>query len=82
MINKMKLQVAERIIYVMQQNKLTQVDVAAICNINQPRVSNLVYYKLEKFSLEMLLSIFSGICFHTTSKPLMIRFSIEEGEAA
>jgi predicted XRE-type DNA-binding protein len=40
---------------IVERRKLTQVEVAAALGINQPKVSALLHYKLEGFSVERLM---------------------------
>jgi predicted XRE-type DNA-binding protein len=43
------------IIHVVERRGLTQAEVAAALEINQPKVSALLHYKLEGFSVERLM---------------------------
>lgn len=38
-----------------ERNRLTQAEVAATLGVNQPKVSALIHYKLEGFSVERLM---------------------------
>jgi predicted XRE-type DNA-binding protein len=40
---------------IVERQRLTQTEVAAALNINQPKVSALLHYKLEGFSVERLM---------------------------
>jgi predicted XRE-type DNA-binding protein len=41
---------------VVERSRLTQAEVAAILGVNQPKVSALLHYKLEGFSVERMMN--------------------------
>src|ERR1700683_2884908 len=50
-----KARLGATIIRVVERRRLTQAEVAAALEINQPKVSALLHYKLDGFSVERLL---------------------------
>lgn len=50
-----KLKLGATICNIVQRRRLSQADVAASLGINQPKVSALLHYKLEGFSVERLM---------------------------
>ena len=56
-----KLQLAVAINEVLQRRGLTQAKVAAELGVNQPKVSALLNYRLEGFSVERLLAFLTAL---------------------
>jgi predicted XRE-type DNA-binding protein len=50
-----KARLGAAICRIVERRKLTQIEAAAALGINQPKVSALLHYKLEGFSLERLM---------------------------
>src|ERR1039458_7402567 len=50
-----KVRLGAAICRIVERRKLTQIEVAAALGINQPKVSALLHYKLEGFSVERLM---------------------------
>ncbi len=50
-----KLKLGATICNVVKQRRLSQTDVARLLGINQPKVSALLHFKLEGFSVERLI---------------------------
>lgn len=50
-----KLKLGAAICNIVKQRRLSQADVAASLEVNQPKVSALLHYKLEGFSVERLI---------------------------
>src|ERR1039458_1574979 len=50
-----KVRLGAAICRIVERQRLTQVEVAAALGINQPKVSALLHYKLEGFSVERLM---------------------------
>jgi predicted XRE-type DNA-binding protein len=50
-----KVRLSATICRVVRRKRLTQAEVAAALEINQPKVSALLHYKLEGFSVERLM---------------------------
>lgn len=57
----LKLQLAIEVNRVLQQRGLTQADVAQRLGILQPHVSELVHYRLERYSVERLLQFLAQL---------------------
>ena len=56
-----KVRLGAAICRIVERRKLTQVEVAAALGINQPKVSALVHYKLEGFSVERLMRFLTAL---------------------
>ena len=54
---KLKEEAAAAIAQWMRSEKLTQMDASEILEVSRPRVSDLVNFKLTRFSLDMLVSM-------------------------
>ena len=54
---KLKEEAAAAIAHWMRSEKLTQMDASEILEVSRPRVSDLVNFKLTRFSLDMLVSM-------------------------
>jgi len=49
-------------------NELTQTEAAEIFDVNQPRVSDLVNGKIDKFTIDMLITMLSSAGIHVDVK--------------
>ena len=56
-----KVRLGAAICRIVERRKLTQVEVAAALGINQPKVSALLHYKLEGFSVERLMRFLTAL---------------------
>ena len=56
-----KVRLGAAICRIVERRKLTQVQVAAALGINQPKVSALLHYKLEGFSVERLMHFLTAL---------------------
>jgi len=56
-----KARLGAAICRIVERRKLTQIEVAACLGINQPKVSALLHYKLEGFSVERLLRFLTAL---------------------
>ena len=56
-----KARLGAAICRIVERRKLTQVEVAAVLGINQPKVSALLHYKLEGFSVERLMRFLTAL---------------------
>jgi predicted XRE-type DNA-binding protein len=56
-----KVRLGAAICRIVERRKLTQVQVASALSINQPKVSALLHYKLEGFSVERLLRFLTAL---------------------
>ena len=56
-----KLRLAYAINRIVEQRRLTQASAAACLHINQPKVSALLHYKLEGFSVERLMTFLTAL---------------------
>ena len=56
-----KVRLGAAICRIVERRKLTQVEVAAALGINQPKVSALLHYKLEGFSVERLMHFLTAL---------------------
>ena len=55
---------------VIQSRRLTQVEAAALFGVSQPRISNLVHGKIERFSIDTLIAMLgrAGVAVHLTTR--------------
>ncbi|MEO5677807.1 MAG: XRE family transcriptional regulator [Usitatibacter sp.] len=58
---RLKKQLMDEISAWMKQRKLTQAAAAEVLKISRPRVSDVVNYKVEKFTLDSLVAMLSSI---------------------
>lgn len=79
-INKIKTSLSEAIATVIKKKKLKQREVQAILDIKQPRVSDLMNCKVDKFSVDSLLEYLNkiGYCMEvevhdSTKNPVSIK---------
>jgi predicted XRE-type DNA-binding protein len=56
-----KLRLAYAISQIVAQRRLTQAAAAALLQVNQPKVSALLHYKLEGFSVERLMIFLTAL---------------------
>lgn len=56
-----KARLAATIIRIVERRRLTQAQVSAVLQINQPKVSALLHYKLEGFSVERLMRFLTAL---------------------
>jgi predicted XRE-type DNA-binding protein len=56
-----KLRLAYAISHIVGQRRLTQASAAGLLRINQPKVSALLRYKLEGFSVERLMTFLTAL---------------------
>lgn len=56
-----KLRLAYAISRIVEQRRLTQATTAGLLHINQPKVSALLRYKLEGFSVERLMTFLTAL---------------------
>ena len=56
-----KLRLAYAINRIVEQRKLTQAAAASALGVNQPKVSALLHYKLEGFSVERLMTFLTAL---------------------
>jgi predicted XRE-type DNA-binding protein len=56
-----KVRLGAAICRIVERRKLTQIEVAAALGINQPKVSALLHYKLEGFSVERLMRFLTAL---------------------
>jgi predicted XRE-type DNA-binding protein len=56
-----KVRLGAAICCIVERRKLTQIEVAAALGINQPKVSALLHYKLEGFSVERLMRFLTAL---------------------
>jgi predicted XRE-type DNA-binding protein len=56
-----KARLGATICRIVERRKLTQSEVAALLDINQPKVSALLHYKLEGFSVERLMRFLTAL---------------------
>ena len=56
-----KARLGAAICRIVERRKLTQIEVAAVLGINQPKVSALLHYKLEGFSVERLMRFLTSL---------------------
>lgn len=56
-----KVRLGAAICRIVERRRLTQAQVAAALDINQPKVSALLHYKLEGFSVERLLRFLTAL---------------------
>ncbi len=56
-----KARLGAAICRIVERRKLTQIEVAAVLGINQPKVSALLHYKLEGFSVERLMRFLTDL---------------------
>jgi predicted XRE-type DNA-binding protein len=56
-----KARLGAAICRIVERRKLTQSEVAALLDINQPKVSALLHYKLEGFSVERLMRFLTAL---------------------
>lgn len=55
-LDRGKYQVCERILLYMKKKKLTQRELARELNTSETRVSEIVHYRIEKFTLDRLVA--------------------------
>lgn len=79
-INDIKVKLSEALTNVIQKKKLKQREVKEILNIKQPRVSDLMRGKVDKFSVDSLLEYLNKIGYHlevevndSTKNPVSMR---------
>jgi predicted XRE-type DNA-binding protein len=80
-LNNIKRKLISSIVNIIKDNKLKQKEIQSILDIKQPRVSDLVNYKIDKFSIDSLLDYLNKIGYkvnlgvHESSKsPISIQF--------
>ena len=56
-----KLRLAHAINQIIEQKNLTQASAAALLKVNQPKVSALLRYKLDGFSVERLMTFLTAL---------------------
>jgi predicted XRE-type DNA-binding protein len=56
-----KLRLAHAINRIVEQRRLTQAAAAAVLGVNQPKVSALLRYKLDGFSVERLMTFLTAL---------------------
>jgi len=56
-----KARLGAAICRIVERRKLSQIEVAAALGINQPKVSALLHYKLEGFSVERLMRFLTAL---------------------
>jgi predicted XRE-type DNA-binding protein len=56
-----KARLGAAICHIVERRALTQAQVAAALHVNQPKVSALLHYKLEGFSVERLMSFLTAL---------------------
>jgi predicted XRE-type DNA-binding protein len=56
-----QLRLARAINQIIEQRRLTQVSAAEILGVNQPKISALMRYKLEGFSVERLMTFLTAL---------------------
>jgi len=56
-----KVRLAATIIHIVERRGLTQAQVSTALDINQPKVSALLHYKLEGFSVERLMRFLTAL---------------------
>jgi len=56
-----KVRLGAAICRIVERRKLAQIEVAAALGINQPKVSALLHYKLEGFSVERLMRFLTAL---------------------
>lgn len=56
-----KAKIAQKITAIMRDRQLTQVEVARILDISQPRVSEITRGQLKDFSLQRLMELMKGL---------------------
>lgn len=59
--NKLRIELMRRAQKAVQERQLTQSDAAQLMGVSQPRVSDLMRGKNEKFSLDMLVTMLQRI---------------------
>jgi len=63
---RLRAEVANAIIEEIRRRKLTQGRAAALCNVTQPRVSDLMRGRLDLFSLDALIDIAAHLNLRTS----------------
>jgi len=65
---KIRAQLMSALTQYINKNKLTQVAVAQIFEVNQPRISDLVRGKIERFTIDMLVNMLARAGKHLNVK--------------
>ncbi len=80
-LNNIKRKLISSIVNIIKDNRLKQKEIQSILDIKQPRVSDLVNYKIDKFSIDSLIEYLSKIGYkvnlglHDSNKsPISIQF--------
>ena len=80
-VQNLKIQLSNAIIKLIKNKKMKQKEIQAILDIKQPRVSNLMNRKIDKFSIDSLIDYLAKIGYkvnlgvHESNKsPISIQF--------
>lgn len=80
-LNNIKRKLISSIVNIIKDNRLKQKEIQSILDIKQPRVSDLVNYKIDKFSIDSLIDYLAKIGYkvnlgvHESNKsPISIQF--------
>jgi len=65
---KIRSQLMSALTQYINKNKLTQVEAAQIFEVNQPRISDLVRGKIERFTIDMLVNMLARAGKHLNVK--------------
>ncbi len=65
---KIRAQLMSALTQYINKNKLTQVEAAQIFEVNQPRISDLVRGKIERFTIDMLVNMLARAGKHLNVK--------------
>ena len=55
-LERFKYELCKQIIIYLQENRITQKDLAKKLEVSEPRISEIVHYKIDKFSADLLIS--------------------------
>ena len=65
---KIRAQLMNALTQYIEKHKLTQVEAAELLEVNQPRVSDLVRGKIERFTIDMLVNMLARAGVHLNVK--------------
>ncbi len=65
---KIRAQLMNALTRYIEKQKLTQVEAAELCEVNQPRISDLVRGKIERFTIDMLVNMLARAGKHLNVK--------------
>ena len=63
---KLRSALISQIVGYIKRKKLSQVEAAKLCQVTQPRMSDLIHGKISKFSLDALINIAASAGLHVT----------------